>query len=491
MIQKTDKDFIEPYLKDASNFAGNASILFIPENTEELQEIISDCYKKNIRITISGARTGLTGSAVPLEGAIISMEKLNKIIKIDSEKETATLQPGVVIADFQDEIKQQGFFYAPNPTETNSTIGGNVSTAASGARTFKYGTTRDFIKQLSILLANGDSLKLNRGEIFENDGIIKIRTEQDNEYIIPIHDINMPNVKHAAGYYLKNSMDAIDLFIGSEGTLGIVAEIEVGIVKIPEKILGLIVFFDNEEKMLDFVVSVRTNSINNNDIKYDTNKDISARLIEFFDNKSLGILRQKFPQIPENCAGAIWVEQEYSSNNEDVVLTKWYEIINKYTSFSDSTWTALNESEHKRLMEFRHELPLQVYELISKFNSIKIGTDSSVPPKYLKEYYYFLKEQLENSGLIYFLWGHIGNSHFHANLLSKDDSELLKAKVIYRNCIAKALEYGGTVSAEHGIGKMKKEYLLQMYGEEKIGYMKKIKNALDPKSALGSGNMFL
>ncbi len=490
MIQKTDKDYIEPYLKDASNFSGEASVLFIPENVKELQDIISDCYKKNIRITISGARTGLTGSAVPLEGAIISTEKIKKIIKIDSEKETATLQPGVVIADFQDEIKQHGFFYAPNPTETNSTIGGNVCTAASGARTFKYGTTRDFVKELTIILTNGDSLKLKRGEIFENDGRIKIRTEQGNENIIPIHDINMPNVKHAAGYYLKKGMDVIDLFIGSEGTLGIVAEIEVGIVKIPEKILGLIVFFNNEENMLDFVLEVRDNSIRNNEIKYDENKDISARLIEFFDNKSLEILRQKFPQIPENCSGAIWVEQEYSSNNEDIILTKWLEIINKYTSYSDSTWTALNENEHTRLMEFRHELPLQVYELISKFNSIKIGTDSSVPSNYLKEYYFYLKEQLERSGLTYFLWGHIGNSHFHANLLSKDESELLKAKEIYRNCMAKALELGGTVSAEHGIGKMKKEYLLQMYGEEKIEFMKKIKNVLDPKNVLGYGNLF-
>ena len=490
MIYKTDRDSLETYLTDASNFHGNAEMLYIPETIDELQKIIKVCYENVIPITISGARTGLTGSAVPLNGVIISMEKLNKIINIDCENGTAILQPGVIIDGFQEEIKNFGFFYAPNPTETNSTIGGNVSTAASGARTFKYGTTRDYVIRLKIILANGEFLELKRGEIFENNGIIKIRTEQNTSYEVPIYDIQMPNVKHAAGYYLKKGMDAIDIFIGSEGTLGVVAEIEVGVVRIPEKILGLIVFFDDESLMLDFVDEVRDKSSINNKINYSENIGISARLIEFFDDKSLDLLRVKFPQIPDETCGAIWVEQEYSEQHEDEILNKWYSIINKYSSLGDFTWTAMNETEHKKLMDFRHELPLQVYELITKFNSIKIGTDSAVPNKYLKEYYYYIKKQLVESNLIYFVWGHIGNSHFHANLLSQYDSDLVKAKEIYHNCIAKALEYGGTVSAEHGIGKMKKEYLLQMYGEEKIGYMKKIKNSLDPKNILGFGNLF-
>jgi len=418
------------------------------------------------------------------------MEKLNRIIQINTKDRTAILEPGVIITDFQNELKEKGFFYAPNPTETNSMIGGNISTAASGARTFKYGTTRDFVKRLKIILSNGHLLELKRGEIFEKDAVILLFDNKKTPYKIPVEDIDMPNVKHAAGYYLKNGMDAIDLFIGSEGTLGVIAEIEVGILKIPEKVLGLIAFFNDENKMLGFVDEVREKSIVNNKKDYLTNQHISARLIEYFDNKSLDLLRNKFPQIPVNSAGAIWIEQEYASVNEDLILTNWYELINQYSSLADFTWSAMNENEHKKLSEFRHELPLQVYELITKYNSIKIGTDSAVPSKYLKEYYRYIKEQLNNSGITYFLWGHIGNSHFHANLLSKDEVELVKAKEIYKNCIGKALEYGGTVSAEHGIGKLKKEYLLQMYGNEKIEIMRRIKLSLDPENILGYGNLF-
>jgi len=490
VIEKNDKDSLEIYLKDASNYKGDASVLYIPENLEELQSIIHKCYREEQAITLSGARTGLTGSAVPLKGAVISTEKLNKIQNIDKQKKTAILEPGVVIADFQEEIKKNDLFYAPNPTETNSTIGGNVSTAASGARTFKYGTTRDFVKKMKLILANGETLNLTRGENYESNGFIKLKTEQGNEIKIQIRDIQMPNVKHAAGYYIKKGMDAIDLFIGSEGTLGIVAEVEVGLVKIPENILGLIIFFDNEIEMIEFVNHVREKSIINNKTAYENMDDVSARLIEFFDNKSLELLRNKFPQIPLNTCGAIWIEQEYKYENENAIISKWYDLINEYTKFGDLTWTAMNDSEHRKLSEFRHELPLQVYELISQYNSIKIGTDSAVPSNYLKEYYFYIKKQLEESNLLYFLWGHIGNSHFHANLLSKNDEELVKAKEVYKNCIAKALELGGTVSAEHGIGKMKKEYLFQMYGTEKIDIMKQIKNSLDPKNILGFGNLF-
>ncbi|MFC2131523.1 FAD-binding oxidoreductase [Bacteroidota bacterium] len=490
MIIKTENDFLESYLKDASNFYGRASVLYIPENTDELKQAITDCYAKGLPITISGARTGLTGSAVPLNGAVISTEKLNRIIKTDVENETAILEPGVIISDFQEELKSNGFFYAPNPTEQNSSIGGNVGTSASGARTFKYGTTRNFVKRLKLFLSNGEELNLLREENYEKDGSLTIQTSEGSSYKLPVRDINMPEVKHAAGYFVRRNMDAIDLFIGSEGTLGVVAEIEVGIVKTPEKVLGGLVFFDNSDNMLRFVDYVRNESIINNKYAYYDNSNIASRLIEYFDNKSLDLLREKFSEIPENCAGGIWFEQEYAGKDEDAILDKWYEIIKKFTEYSDNTWIAMNDSEHKKLSEFRHELPLQVYELISKYKSIKIGTDSAVPAKYLSEYYHFLKSQLDESGLLYFLWGHIGNTHFHANILSKNDSELFKAKEIYKNCIGRALELGGTVSAEHGIGKMKKEYLLQMYGEGVINYMKQVKNILDKDNILGKGNLF-
>jgi D-lactate dehydrogenase (cytochrome) len=490
MIKKMKSEFSEDYLVDASNYKGEADILYIPEDTNELKEIIKDCYSKNIKMTISASRTGLTGASVPLEGAVISTEKLNRIISIDNTRQKAILEPGVIIQDFQDEIKQHGFFYAPNPTEQNSTIGGNVSTAASGARTFKYGTTRDFVSRIDIILPNGEELILKRGEDIEKNGFINLKSQNGNIYSIPIKDINMPNVKHAAGYYVKKNMDAIDLFIGSEGTLGVVKEIEVGIVNIPERVMGGLVFFKNVNEMLKFVDIVRDKSIINNTKSIELNDDLSARLIELFDNNSLRLLREKFQEIPENSVGAIWFEQEYSPNHEEILLDKWYDLIKKHTKFHYLTWMALDDAGHRKLMEFRHELPLGVFELIKKYDSIKIGTDSAVSSKYLHYYYNLLKESLDDSGLTYFVWGHIGNTHFHANILSRNDEELKKGYQLYEKFLSEAIRLGGTVSAEHGIGKLKKDYLMQLYGSEIIEYMVQIKLTLDNKNLLGYGNLF-
>jgi D-lactate dehydrogenase (cytochrome) len=490
MIIKNDDEIIDTYLTDASNFKGSARILMIPENIDEIHQALKYCRENQLPITISAGRTGLTGGSVPLSGAVISLEKLNKIIKIDIGNSSAVLEPGVVIADFQEELRNLGFFYPPNPTEQNSNIGGNISTNASGARTFKYGATRNFVKRLKILLADGDVIEIKRGEQFVKNGHLTYLTNSGKIIELQILDIKMPPIKHAAGYYLKEDMDAIDIFIGSEGTLGIFIEIEVEINKLPEKVLGGLIFFDNEDNMLEFVNVIREKSLKNNLLNTVENNHLSARLIEFFDEKSLLLLKSKFNDIPDNPVSGIWFEQEYCANYEDEVLTHWYNLINKYTSLGNDSWMALNDSDHKRLSEFRHELPLQVFELITKFNSIKFGTDTAVPSHHMKEYHYFLKNILETSGLTYFTWGHIGNTHYHANILSKTEEETVKAKELYKLIIDKALELGGTVSAEHGIGKLKKVYLIKMFGNEIVEYMKSIKLKFDEKSIINRNNLF-
>jgi D-lactate dehydrogenase (cytochrome) len=487
MIIKNELDSMQTYLSDASNFAGKADLVYIPESIEELKSIVKDCFKKRIPLTISNARTGLTGSAVPLSASLVSLEKLNKILSINELEKIAILEPGVIISDLQDELKKHGFFYPPNPTEQNSSIGGNVATNASGAKTFKYGATRNFIKRLEILLINGDELTLKRGDVLESNGIIELNTKNNNTIKIPIKDINMPKIKHAAGYFIKPGMDAIDLFIGSEGTLGIITQIELELIELPSAVLGGLVFFDKIDKMMNFVDYVRDISLLD---KSNGEVGINVRLLEFFDDNSLNLLRTKFNEIPKNSVGAIWFEQEYLKKNEDQILSVWYDLLSKNTLFADLSWFAVDDSGHKKLTDFRHELPLMVFELISQSNSLKIGTDTAVPKKYMKEYYGFMKEILIKSGIEYYIWGHIGNTHFHANLLSKGDEELKKAKILYQIIIDKALEMKGTVSAEHGIGKLKKEYLKQMFGEEIIQYKKQIKLIFDEFNLLNRYNLF-
>ncbi|MGA2298247.1 MAG: FAD-binding oxidoreductase, partial [FCB group bacterium] len=192
MIKKTEQDLIEPYLVDASNFRGNAEVLYVPENTDELKEAVQECYNTNTPISISGAGTGLTGSRVPLSGAVISMERMNKILSINTDEKTAKVQPAVLYTELENEIKPLNYFYPPNPTEKNSSLGGNVATNASGARTFKYGASRQFIESLNIMFADGDELFLQRGEYFANGNQLNIKSQSGKIYSIPLPRIIMP-----------------------------------------------------------------------------------------------------------------------------------------------------------------------------------------------------------------------------------------------------------------------------------------------------------
>ncbi|MCH6574807.1 MAG: FAD-binding oxidoreductase, partial [Bacteroidetes bacterium] len=162
MIVKTQQDEIQNYLIDASNTKGFCEAVYIPQSVSEMTEIIKEANEKKHSVTISGNGTGLTGARVPKGGIVISTEKLNKIIEINLEEKFALVEPGVLLSELQDTVKQKGLLYAPDPTERNCFIGGTVATNASGARTFKYGPTRNYVEELEIILPDGDFLYLKR-----------------------------------------------------------------------------------------------------------------------------------------------------------------------------------------------------------------------------------------------------------------------------------------------------------------------------------------
>ena len=192
MIVKNEIEFIEKYQKDASNYKGNAEILYIPENSNELKDSLRECFDKKMPVTIYGGGTGLGGGAVADYGALISTEKLNKILKIDQENYKVTVEPGVLLKNLQEELEQINFFYPPNPTENNSFIGGNIATNASGSRTFKYGATRNYVDNLKLYLIDGDLINLSRNSNFSDT---KIVTENGKIFKLPDVSYQMPEVK--------------------------------------------------------------------------------------------------------------------------------------------------------------------------------------------------------------------------------------------------------------------------------------------------------
>ncbi|HEY7751349.1 MAG TPA: FAD-binding oxidoreductase, partial [Ignavibacteriaceae bacterium] len=313
MIVKSIQDEIQNYLADASNTKGFCDSVYFPENENDIISILKEADKKKIPITISGNRTGLTGACVPNGGIVISTEKLNKVIEINYKEMFALVEPGVLLSDFQKILADYGLFYPPDPTEANCFIGGTVATNASGAQTFKYGATRDFVLGLNIILPQGEKLSLDRGKNFADGFMLELLTEEGKVYKLQLPEYNMPEVKNASGYYCKKDMDAVDLFIGSEGTLGIVTKIKLKLLKKPENIISAVLFFNSEEDALKFLFAAKGKSLSSR--KKKTEDDIDALALEYFDENALRFLRDDYEKIPGDSKAAIWFEQEVNETN--------------------------------------------------------------------------------------------------------------------------------------------------------------------------------
>lgn len=484
MLIKSDSDEIVPYLTDASNMPGGyAEKLFLPESEAEVAEVLRDANEQGIRVTVSGARTGTVGGAVPFGGWVISLEKLNKIKSIDKENLRAIVEPGLILGDFQKAVEAEGLFYPPDPTEWSCQIGGTVATNASGARSFKYGATREFVVGLRVVLPNGEVRHLKRGEAL--DEAVKIPT-----YTRP--DVR----KNVSGFFNDEPLDAIDLFIGSEGTLGVVTEIELSVLPKPEGFFSGIVFFAKNEDLLAFVDAVKQASFGTRTFlsakeRADRNVrvPIDASLVEYFDDRALAFIAEKFPETPAGMAGAIFFEQETTSDNEDTLLEGWNDLLEKHNAELDVSWFTTTEQDREKMRAFRHALPVSVNERVVRNKQKKIGTDMAVPDETFPGFLKFYKDTLDASGIDYVIFGHIGDCHLHANLLPKDDAEAERSRHLYGRFVAQAIMLGGTVSAEHGIGKLKSKYLYVMMGERYMNEMAELKRAFDPKGILGRGNM--
>ncbi|MBL1212237.1 MAG: FAD-binding oxidoreductase [Ignavibacteriae bacterium] len=488
MITKTNPDEIQSYLVDAANFKGNCSAVYFPETHDDIVEIVKEANNNKTEITVAGNRTGLTGSGIPSKGIVISTEKLNRILEINKDKKYAIVQPGVLLSELQDKVSEHGLLYAPDPTETNCFIGGTVATNASGSKSFKYDATRNFVEALKIILPDGEQLNLVRGENFADGNTLILKTESAKKITIELADYKMPSTKNAAGYFSKPDMDAIDLFIGSEGTLGIFSEIKIRLIDKPENILSAVIFFNDESSALNFIDDLRLSSLNPKEIN--NSENINVLGLEYFDKNSLKFLESDYPKIPDEADAAVWIEHETNKESEERIFNSIAESINKHNGNNEKSWFALNLKDRKGFQDFRHAVSWKVSEYITKQNVQKVGTDSAVPVKHFRIFYDYIKGLAINSKIAYLVYGHFGDCHVHLNLLPKNNDEYKIARDVYRLICQKAIDLNGTISAEHGIGKLKHEYLEMMYGRSAIKQMAKIKKELDPNFILCIGNIF-
>jgi D-lactate dehydrogenase (cytochrome) len=473
MQTKSQPDEIESFLTDASFIRdGHADRVVLPETIDDVSEILARANHDRVPVTVSGAGTGTVGGRVAFGGIVLATDKLNHIKSIDHSG-SAVVEAGVILADLQRAVDQQGLLYPPDPTERGCFVGGNVATNASGARTFKYGPTRNYVRRLKVVLASGEVIDLRRGEV-RADANRRIRIGKSIELTLP--DFHMPATrKNATGYFIAPEMDAIDLFIGSEGTLGVICEIEVRLLPKPEGLLSGVVFFADEADVLALVADAR--------------KRAGARAIEFFDKESLNFLREKYPNIPPEAVGAIFFEQETTEATEEPVLSEWMSLLDQHHALSDS-WFATNEQDQAKLREFRHQLPVLMNEWFAHYKQRKVSTDMAVPDSAFPGLFRLYKDTLTASTLRYTIFGHIGDNHVHVNILPRDDTEGARARDLYVQFLKYAASVGGTLSAEHGVGKLKRDYLRLFYTDAQLRAMASIKKALDPNGILGRGNIF-
>lgn len=505
------------YLMDESKLKGEADWLFFPKTEGEIGSILKFVRDSKIQTHISAARTGIVGASVPSSGVIISTEKMNKIIGLgfDKNKENyfIRVEPGITLQELNEKLMIQKldniteltpevkkkfddenklFHYPVDPTEMTASIGGTVATNASGARTLKYGPTRNWIKGLRVVLSSGEILDIQRGKFFaSNNGnfIVNHTDGTQLKFRIPNYIFNT-SVKNAAGIYSKPNMDLIDLFIGSEGILGIVTQIDIWIIE-KHQIISNVLFFKAEDDALNFADMIRNHVI------------ISSEFIEFFSSQALYLLRKvqaeepsslKIPQIPEDAQSVIFFDFPYTEDKLDNILSELTIIAENCNTDLSNGWSGYEDQDHTRFKQFRHALPENVNSIIAqrkkKFPEFhKLGTDMSVPDinfRNMMKYYHTI---LQNANLDYVIYGHIGDYHVHVNILPKNMEEFRLGEEIYEKFATKAVEYAGSISAEHGIGKIKRKYLKIMYGQQELDEMRQLKKTLDPSLILNCGNI--
>lgn len=445
------------YLEDASGYQGAADRLLIPESEAELAQLLRSAHQGRMPVTIAGAGTGVAGGRCASGGWVVSMEKFRRL---DVHPGFALVGAGTLLRDLQNAATASGQLYAPDPTENSSAVGGNIACNASGSRSFLYGDTRQHIQALRVLRIDGTLLHLERG--------------QPVPFAVPA--VAMPPVrKHSAGYWLKPGMDYLDLFIGSEGTLGVVTEARVRLSPAAPHLLSGVIFFQSDDAALAAVEQWRPVP--------------QLRMLEYTDEGSLRLLRARYPEIPKTARAALLIEQEVASEDGPEV-DAWSERLDAAGALEES-WFAATAQDRERFRRFRHALPESVNDTVRRNGFLKLGSDYAVPFERNREMLAIYRQWLDRDfpGR-YVIFGHIGDAHVHVNILPESKADFEHGKALMTEFARQAVALGGTVGAEHGLGKRKAHLLTLQYSAEELAAMRSVKTRLDPHWLLGRGTLF-
>ncbi len=439
-----------PFMKDASFFNGDVPLaVAIPENTDELQEIMKICYEEEVPVVGRGGGTALTGSSVPSSDSIvISLSRMNKITEISREDRYVIAEAGVRLDELNQKLSTLNFIYPPDPgSSIAATVGGSIATNAGGLRGAMYGATKEWILGLEVVLPDGT--------IIQTGGKV---------------------LKRSTGY------DLTALFIGSEGTLGLITKAILKIAPKPEKVGRIIAYYESIDKASSAIGLLKANGI-------------TPLMAEFMDRIAMDSLTNtKNIKFPDKAKFLLMVDISSTVESIGRHMAEALEIIRK-TGASEVTDTT-DSDEMAKMYALRKGLyAAELGERTSNDEYIIIG-DIVVPPSRLPSALSRIEGESERQNIKASLFGHIGDGNIHANVFynSNDENSLKGAQDFLMTIGNIAIENGGSVSAEHGIGLEKKELLLEEMkyknSLKNIDLMKEIKRVFDPKNIMNRGKIF-
>jgi D-lactate dehydrogenase (cytochrome) len=483
-----DAAIVGSFLSDAAHVPGGfASGVAFPRTVGEVATLVRGAD----RVLPIGAQSSLTGGATPRGELVLSTRGLSSIGDPERSGRDYTIRvgAGVPLTALQATLTASRLYYPPVQTFDGAFVGGVISTNAAGAATFKYGSTRPWVDGLIIVLANGEVLDLRRGEVTASpDGIFEVELSSGRTTSIAVPTYRMPNVaKLSAGYYAKPGMDLIDLFIGSEGTLGIIVSATLRLIAKPRRAVALI-RCDGDGQAVAVTGALRGEPF------------VSA--IEYMDARALRVVADEvFARAGVTRPGdgsVLLMAQIEIESNDAVAFERLQEHLDACEVAQEATVAGPDDQRGQlRLFELREAVPSSVNALVAAAKTVypeieKTAGDMVVPFSRLAESIALYRRAFESRGLDYAIWGHVSDGNLHPNLIPHTLDDMTRGREAIFDIARGVIGMDGAPLAEHGVGRsaLKQQLLRELYGDEGIDEMRAVKRAIDPEWKLAPGVLF-
>ena len=429
------------YSYDARTDGATPDLVVFPSSADEVSQILLLANKYRFPVIPRGQGSGLTGGSVPINGGVvITFTRMNKILEVDTKNLVAVVEPGVITFVFQEEVAKYGLFYPPDPASYKySSIGGNVAECSGGPNSMKYGVTRDYVLGLEVVKATGEIIATG-----------------------------VKTMKGVVGY------DLTRLFVGSEGTLGVITKIILKLIPAPEAKATILALFKKVEDTAEAVSGIVA-------------AKIVPSTIEFMDRASIRCSEQANPMgIPEDIEGLLLIEIDGNADSIQALAEKIKAVLIEHNA--DEVKLTQDPVEADKLWQARRVVSQATYNL----NPVKIAEDVVVPRSNIPRLIRFLEETGRKHGIPILSFGHAGDGNFHVSLMIKETEEdYAKAHRAVEEIFSETIRLGGTLSGEHGIGTAKAPYISMELAPEVIETMKSIKRVFDPNNILNPGKIFV